>query len=648
MIVSQAALHVYRSALPFTPKSTHIYQTYYPSNVHLMPEVLNGIPSRWEGYKMLKGHGSVVRRICFSPDSHKFASGSRDGCLNLWDSTTGAIVGRYSRHPAPRISLIAFTPDGNTIITDSSDREALVWDGETGRYLDIELNGHEGRITALIISPDGQYLMTGSEDCSILMWNLKTFQVLGAPLRAHSFQIEHLLISPDGHFMASAAKGECAIWSTSTLSIHKMSRNLHKRVTAMTFNPQSTGLLTCGSDGTVLYTWIDLEKNEDVALGCHSSWVTCCVISADGTWGASCEESGTIYFWDLLSFSQKGQSQKYTGYTLSQMVLCEDQKQLIVTTDNEILMLCDVITGEITVGPFQGENGFSTASAISPEQTYVAIGNVNGGISLWDLRDLEQVEASPLEIRENSVGELKLSPNRNIIATSATNYNIVRLWNATTGKIIGDGLRGHDSPITCIEFSHNSCLLATGSQDGAIRIWKIENGLLSCSPIYAHQDRITTLGFSFDDTRFVSGSMDGTLDVWSAQTGERIHGPFMSHTSMIVVAIYMRSGTILSTSKDGTTLLWEPAAMNDTSSIQVIKHFGQVHKGDLIISRDENYLACASKEKRLELWKLNPRPEHIANHLRVIEINRRHFYFSNDNKYVWYEDHLYRLEGSSG
>ena len=101
------------------------------------------------------------------PDG-RFASGSEDTTICLWDLATGSI--RRFEGYTDCISCLAVLPDG---------RLALGCDDETIRIHDLAtgneelLKGHTGTITCLAVLPDGR-LASGSWDETFRIWDLIT------------------------------------------------------------------------------------------------------------------------------------------------------------------------------------------------------------------------------------------------------------------------------------------------------------------------------------------------------------------------------------------------------------------------------------------------------------------------------------------
>jgi WD40 repeat protein len=90
--------------------------------------------------------------------------------------------------------------------------------------------------------------------------------------------------------------------------------------------------------------------------------------------------------------------------------------------------------------------------------------------------------------------------------------------------------RGHEECPSCLEFSPNSELLASGSDDNTVRIWRLPDELIDGNidetPEFVlkdHASGITCIAFTSDSAVIASGSFDGTVIFWSTETGERLN-----------------------------------------------------------------------------------------------------------------------------
>ncbi|KAF4612729.1 hypothetical protein D9613_011784 [Agrocybe pediades] len=116
---------------------------------------------------------ALVMSIAFSLDGTRFASGSNDGQLRLWNTTTREMI------PLPCstcINSIAFLSDGKRILTMSFNNRAIhLWDVETGDILEKFDLPH--RTWATAVSPDcsqlAAYDIDSSETGVIRIWEVE-------------------------------------------------------------------------------------------------------------------------------------------------------------------------------------------------------------------------------------------------------------------------------------------------------------------------------------------------------------------------------------------------------------------------------------------------------------------------------------------
>ena len=134
----------------------------------------------------------------------------------------------------------------------------------------------------------------------------------------------------------------------------------------------------------------------------------------------------------------------------------------------------------------------------------------------------------PKRIREHTSESINDIPK--IITASLD--NTIRLWNSKKMDTINILEAPPNSEISCMTFLMQSCLVATGHEDGTIRLWNLE--ISSCILLKSmkggkHTNSISCIigdiirdrksGTPFDEQEkgeevLVAGSYDGTISVW--------------------------------------------------------------------------------------------------------------------------------------
>jgi hypothetical protein len=114
-----------------------------------------------------------------------------------------------------------------------------------------------------------------------------------------------------------------------------------------------------------------------------------------------------------------------------------------------------------------------------------------------------------------------LSPDGKRILTASRDYT-ARLWDAETGKQIGEPLAGHRDTVSSAAFSPDGKRIVTASYDNTARLWDAETGKPIGEPLKGHTGPVLSAAFSPDGKRIVTAGRDGTARLWDAETGKQI------------------------------------------------------------------------------------------------------------------------------
>jgi WD40 repeat protein len=222
MAIARSAPHIYVSALPFAPSSSHIVKHW----LHLFRQTLSlerGQLSHWPALEMtIQTHEGLVHSVAFSPNGHRIASASRDFTICVWDATTGEVVaGLFTGH-TDSVFSVAFSPDGQRIASASRDCTIRVWDAATGEVVAGPFTGHTDSVNSVAFSPDGQRIASASLDRTIRVWDAAIGEVVAGPFTGHTDRVESVAFSQTEQHTLSPS-GDCTIHvEVTTEDIHKI------------------------------------------------------------------------------------------------------------------------------------------------------------------------------------------------------------------------------------------------------------------------------------------------------------------------------------------------------------------------------------------------------------------------------------------
>ena len=237
-------------------------------------------------------HNDEVFGIAFSPDGKMVASGSGDGTVKVWDTSTGNLVQNYSAK-ASRVFSVVYSPNGSWLAAGTEANGVMLWQPATkaGRALE----GHRGAVSAAVFSPTGALMATGGQDTTVKVWDTASWTEK-ATLSGHSDWIRGLAFSPDSRMLASAGDDRTVkVWDLSTNQQLK-SFSHPKGVPSVIFGPK--GQWVAAGTWQAVNIWDLQDGKKPRVLQGHETWVTAIALSPDGKVLASGGADMLVKLWD--------------------------------------------------------------------------------------------------------------------------------------------------------------------------------------------------------------------------------------------------------------------------------------------------------------------------------------------------------------
>jgi WD40 repeat protein/serine/threonine protein kinase/two-component SAPR family response regulator len=482
--------------------------TFSPDGKSLASHGAEGVAILWDlesGEPQLTFPGVVFwnMNVAFSPNSSLLAvvelSGGtveENAVLNLWDTTTGAIVFSLPSSTEP-----TFSPDGAYLATNIANRQVIIWDlaaslANGSGQAATTLIGHTGFIIGIAFSPNGDYVATASQDGTAKVWDarsgLEQFSLTG-----HATHPRLVAFSPDGSHLLTVGGDGARIWDGSlpgNQEVMALSGPVRSGLLSIALSSDGSYLALGGINGvTHLHEAVSGELL--AVLSGHSKGIFRLTFSPDNRHLATSGQDGMVKIWDVAGSLMTGLGQELLSFE------AHDSSASIG-------------------GTFTGITGIS----YSPDGARLATSGADGRVGLWEATSGELLAEDIVRPDEAGIWDVAFSPDGHYLAASSEVPNaIVKVWRLVGHTFeelytLSDDLPG--GRIVTSRFSPDGALLLTGGEAGHLALWDAFSGELLRS-LSGHITTVTNAVFSADGRTLASVS-ETELRIWDLASGANL------------------------------------------------------------------------------------------------------------------------------
>lgn len=280
------------------------------------------------------------------------------------------------------------------------------------------------------------------------------------------------------------------------------------------FIPGTDSMYSTGGDGKILkWDIANLEMPHQTILE-NPFGQKALGVTTDGKWLICATDDSKILLLNITNNVEM--DQELVGHTLSVtgIAVAPNNEYFISSSNDKTIRKWDLNTfnGEIFI---ESESKINSIE-ISPDSKSIVAGTQDGKISIWDVNDTTKVNVIQDESKI-AITAVKYNNTGNWLASGNSNGDIM-IWDSKTFQAI-ENIEGRKSRINDIDFNIDDKLMATSSQDGTARMWDCTN--LNNQPIELtdHESWVLSSVFSPDGKKLVTSSRDkDRILIWSTKS----------------------------------------------------------------------------------------------------------------------------------
>lgn len=261
-----------------------------PGNIVKAIETIQALETNLKAeVKVEKKVAMPVSALGLDASGTYLAMARADGGLSLWNLKQGMEI-KELQQDAGALSQLAVTGDA-LIGALGASGQLDIRDGLSGK----KLGGYTG-VASVSVGSDGKSLLIASADNSLKVWNKAKKEVGSYP--GAGGKVTAAALSADGKKLyAGTEQGKFLVWDVGAKRPPLSKKGLNKKITAMTFTSDGSGVVAVTEDMAALFKLGTGDKVKEVALpsGTKSS------ISNSGQYVAVLNGAGAIEVADFLN-----------------------------------------------------------------------------------------------------------------------------------------------------------------------------------------------------------------------------------------------------------------------------------------------------------------------------------------------------------
>jgi WD40 repeat protein len=317
----------------------------------------------------------------------------------------------------------------------------------------------------------------GGQSETVELWNTTTKE--RTIFEENPKPVSSLAFSPDSKTLAVGCYKQVKLWDTTTSPEVRQVRPPFKghteNVIMVKFFPDCKTLATASKEEAKVWELTPGKEPANFKGGSSGNWV----LFPNGKTLAKCGafvDGKVLYLWDVAAPANREEIHPggFGGLYNTFTAVCSADSRRLAVGSNESVLVYDAATWAKLPGHTLHTDLVHSVD-LSPDGNTLASGDFKGEVILWNIDKEKEIDT--LKRLKGRV-RVRFSPCGKILATGGDKDTIVNMWNATTGKWMGE-LPGHTGGVAAdFQFSSDGQTLAVMGPD-QVKLWNVASFTLA-------------------------------------------------------------------------------------------------------------------------------------------------------------------------
>ncbi|KAL4225880.1 pre-rRNA processing protein [Mactra antiquata] len=254
---------------------------------------------------------------------------------------------------------------------------------------------------------------------------------------------------------------------------------------------------------------------------------------------------------------------------------------------------------------FRGHQLSVTCVVISPDTQFIYSGSKDCSIIKWSLRDRKKVKVihgGRKGTEKKHIGHtghilsMAISSDGKFLATGDIN-KLIHIWDARSMELLHT-FRGHRDSVSGLTFRKDTHQLYSCSFDRSVKIWHVDERAY-VETLFGHQDKITGIDSLSRERAITSGSRDNSIRIWKIIEESQL--VFNAHTMCSVDCVALiNESYFISGNDDNSISLWGVMKKKPLCTLKNA-HGCQASEGSVDNSHKENWITAVAAKQNSDI-----------------------------------------------